>query len=427
MRIVIITAGAAGMYCGSCLKDNTLAGALIARSHDCLLIPTYTPLTLDEPDESTAPIYLGGVNVFLDEYRFSRWLPRFAKRWLDAPSLLRFVTRFANSGDYAKLGELTLSMLRGEAGRQAEHVIQLAEHLANDVKPDVVVLSNVLLSGIAPALKRRLDAPIIATLQGDDLFLDSLTSTHRSAAILQIQSNYVAVAGSIATSASYAEHMSKYLGLARANIHLVRPGIRVENFQTAVGRPSDELLTIGFFARIAPEKGLHRLVAALLTAKLPPFRLRISGWLGASQRRYLDKCLSDFRKQYEERVEYIPSPTLADKVRFLQSVDIFSVPAAFHEPKGIYLLEAMASGVPVVQPSSGAFPELVGMTQGGLLVEANNDQALAAGLEKLAHDPQLRKELGQRGQAAVKEIFNADDMASNTEAVLEKYLLGRIK
>src|SRR5262245_59696692 len=120
MRIAIITAAAAGMYCGSCLKDNTLAAALIARGHDTILIPTYTPLTLDEPDQVTAPIYLGGVNVFLDEYLWSKWLPNFSRRWLDHPAFLRFVTRFANSGDYSKLGDLTLSMLRGENGRQSK-------------------------------------------------------------------------------------------------------------------------------------------------------------------------------------------------------------------------------------------------------------------------------------------------------------------
>src|SRR5206468_3896455 len=158
--------------------------------------------------------------------------------------------------------------------------------------------------------------------------------------------------------------------------------------------------------RISPEKGLHRLIAALQAAKLPPFRLRISGWLGANQRSYLKRCLTEFREQYGDRVEYVSCPTLVEKVRFLQSLDIFSVPAVFHEPKGIYVLEAMAAGVPVVQPASGAFPEILQLTHGGWLVEPDNDQALALGLELLAKEPELRGLIGEHGRANVKKYFS---------------------
>ena len=142
MRIASITAGAAGMFCGSCLRDNTLAAALIRLGHDCLLLPTFTPLTLDEPDQSTSRVFLGGVNVYLDEYRLARWLPRFARHWLDRPGLLRFASRFSGIENYEKLGDMTLSMLRGDHGRQRREFDDLLRYLADDVKPEVVLVTN---------------------------------------------------------------------------------------------------------------------------------------------------------------------------------------------------------------------------------------------------------------------------------------------
>src|SRR5207248_2189380 len=101
MRIAAITAGAAGMFCGSCLHDNTLAAALVALGHDALLIPTFTPIRTDEVDVSTGRIFLGGINVYLDQYAAFRWVPRFARGWLDRPGLLRWVERFGGATDYA--------------------------------------------------------------------------------------------------------------------------------------------------------------------------------------------------------------------------------------------------------------------------------------------------------------------------------------
>src|SRR5205823_11752546 len=96
VRIAFVTAGAGGMYCGSCLRDNTLVTALRARGHDALLVPTYTPLRTDEPDVSQRRIFFGGINVYLEQ-KF--WLFRHTPRWLDRLLgfrwLLRWVSRFA--------------------------------------------------------------------------------------------------------------------------------------------------------------------------------------------------------------------------------------------------------------------------------------------------------------------------------------------
>ncbi len=155
MRIAYITAGAAGMYCGSCLHDNTLVSALIAQGHDAVLVPTYTPIRTDEPDVSQKRVFFGGINVYLQQklalFRHTPWT---LDRLLDAHSLLGFVSRWAAKTDAEELGELTVSMLKGAHGHQRKEIGKLVSWLANDLKPEIVNLTNVLLSGLVGEIKR---------------------------------------------------------------------------------------------------------------------------------------------------------------------------------------------------------------------------------------------------------------------------------
>src|SRR5271166_4129703 len=184
MRITYITAGAAGMYCGSCMRDNTLVAALARQGHDALLIPTYTPIKTDEPDVSQKRVFFGGINVYLQQkLSLFRHTPWSLDRLLDAPKLLRWVARFAVSTRAENLGDLTISILRGEHGYQRKEVEKLAGWLADDVKPELVNLTNVLLSGMVHEVKRRVGVPVLGTLQGDDIFLEALPEPHRSQAI----------------------------------------------------------------------------------------------------------------------------------------------------------------------------------------------------------------------------------------------------
>ena len=134
------------MFCGSCMHDNTLARALVAQGAEVNLIPTYTPIRVDEQDLSTREIFFGGVNVYLD-YRWSLWrkLPPRLTRWFDAPWILNLATKFVSS-NARQLGNITLAMLEGESGPQRREVEVLVDFLAG-LKPDVICFSNVLLVG----------------------------------------------------------------------------------------------------------------------------------------------------------------------------------------------------------------------------------------------------------------------------------------
>jgi glycosyltransferase involved in cell wall biosynthesis len=428
MRIAFITSGAAGMYCGSCMKDNTLASALIAQGHEALLIPTYTPIRTDEDDVSTRHIFFGGINVYLEQKSWLfRHTPWFVDKLLNFPRLLRWVSGIAVKTQAKKLGGLTVSMLQGTHGKQRKEIAKLLQFLKNEARPDVIILSNLLISGLVPEAKAALGVPILGTMQGDDIYLEALPAEHRRQCIDLVRENSRNIDGHFATSAYYADFMAGYLGLSRERIHVVHPGIKLKEYGEPREHREQPPYTIGYFARICPEKGLHHLVEAFrLMRRLPnapACKLRISGWLGSNNRNYFDEQMAKLRADgLGNDVEHVPSPNHAGKIAFLRSLDVLSVPTVYREPKGIYILEALANGTPVVQPGHGSFPELLAATGGGLLVEPDNPQALAEGLCKLLTDRALRRECGQKGQAAVRERFTADRMGSATVEVLKQYV-----
>lgn len=425
MRIAYITAGAAGMFCGSCLKDNALVAALQRLGHEAVLIPTYTPLRTDEEDVSLPRVFLGGINVYLEQkYALFRRTPRWFDHLLSGRRLLRWVSRFASRTSYRDLGELTISVLQGLKGHQAKEVVELAEWLSKELRPDAVVLTNALLSGVIPAIRQRLNVPVVVTLQGDDIFLDALESEHRAACLPLIRANCADVSAFIATSRYYADYMASYLGLPRSEMQVIYPGITLQGCSGARPVRREPPWTIGYFARICPEKGWHQLVEAYLllrkSRELPSVRLKVGGWLGANDRDF-------FQQQWRrleaaglaEEVEHVDCPTHEAKLRFLQSLDLFCVPTVYREPKGLYLLEAWANGVPAVQPAHGAFPELVERSGGGVLVPPGQPAALAEALAELLLDAERREKLGRAGAAAVFDYFHADRMAQETLKLLE--------
>lgn len=427
MRIAIITSGAAGMYCGSCMKDNTLASALIRQGHDALLIPTYTPIRTDEDDVSERRIFFGGINVYLEQKSWLfRHTPWFIDRLLNFPRLLRWVSRFAVKTQPEQLGPLTVSMLKGKAGKQRKEIAKLIRYLRREVRPDAILLSNVLISGMAPDLKSALDVPTFGILQGDDIYLEALPAADRGACLDLIRKNCEALAGLIATSAYYADFMARYLGVQRERISVVHPGIRLKGYEAPATLREAPPFTIGYFARICPEKGFHHLAEAFRilrqTPGAPECRLRVSGWLGENNRAYFETEMAKFaRAGLADAVEHVPSPDHAGKIRFLQSIDVLSVPTVYREPKGLYILEALANGVPVVQPAHGSFPELIAATGGGVSVEPDNPAALADGIHKLLTDHALRRQCGERGRSAVLARFSDEAMAAATLQVLKGF------
>lgn len=428
MRIAYIAAGAADMYCGSCLHDNALAAALQKMGHDAVLVPTYTPLRVDGPAVSIDRIFFGALNVYLEQKAAAfRHTPGVIHRLLDRPGLIRRAARLGASTDPTELGDLTYSILQGEEGFQAKELASLIAWLRDDLKPDIVHLTNSMFAGFARELKRELGVPVVCSLQGEDLFLAQLREPWKTRVHDLLRDRARDIDVFQVNSVWYADQMAEYLGgIDRRRMYVVPLGLRLEGHGGGAERSADGPFTIGYLARICPEKGLHVLVEAfrLLASRNPgQVRLRVAGYLGARDRGYLDDLNARIAEWgLADVYEHVGEVDRDGKIRFLQSLDVLSVPTTYREPKGLSVLEALANGVPVVQPRHGAFPEVIEATRGGLLVEPESPEDLARGLEELLRDPALRRELGQRGREAVHARFDDRAEAEATVRVYEAVL-----
>lgn len=430
MKIAYLTAGAAGMFCGSCMHDNTLARALIKLGCDVQLVPLYTPIRTDEENVAIDRVFMGGINVYLQQkFPILRFVPRWMKWWLDSPILLRFADSLGIKTTAKDLGRLAVSVLQGDHGYQKAEVDRLATWLTGELKPELIVFTNMLVAGSMPAIKKRLDLPIVVTLQGDDIFLSDLLEPFKSQAFAEIRRLMPYVDGFIVNSVYYADFMSEYLGAPREKFHIVPLGLDTKDFvefiKHEMKNDSTRPPTIGYLARLAPEKGLDVLVDAFIhlhrEMKRSDYRLRVAGWIGNQHRIYVAEQVAKIKAAgLSDKFELVGEIDRAGKIAFLKSIDVLSVPTPYREPKGLFVLESLAAGVPVVQPNHGAFPELLGATGGGLLVPPSNPPALAQSLDELLRDPTERESLARPAQARVHQNFSSDKMAAKTLEVLRR-------
>ncbi|MEK6235773.1 MAG: glycosyltransferase family 4 protein [Planctomycetales bacterium] len=426
MKIAYIAAGAGGMYCGNCLHDNTLARALLDEGHDVLLIPTYTPLKTDEVNVSMDRVFFGGINVYLQQKSaLFRHTPWFLDGLLDSPRMLDWAVQRGMSMQAEDLGALTVSMLQGEDGKQRKELDKLIEWLKKDVRPDVVHLSNILLAGMARRIRDELNVPVVCTLSGEDLFLDELTEPHASQARDLLREKIGDLDALVALNQYYADHMAKYLSADEDRIHVIPHGLDLTGHDDQTRTRDDDEFVLGYLARIAPEKGLHLLVEAfkLLSAEesTPKLRLKAAGYLGPSNREYLDGIETHLREAgLSDSFEYVGEVDRPTKIAFLQSLDCLSMPTIYQESKGLPVLEAMANGVPVVVPDHGAFPEIIKDAGGGLLCEPENPRGLADAIKRYMVDCDLAQSHGEAGRQAIHDRYTSQLMAERTLALYRR-------
>jgi glycosyltransferase involved in cell wall biosynthesis len=201
-------------------------------------------------------------------------------------------------------------------------------------------------------------------------------------------------------------------------MHVIQLGINPADFEPA-SRLRSSPIRIGYLARIAPEKGLHLLCDAYCKLRgdksLPETQLEVAGYLAPEHRTYLRDAKATL-SSHGIGAEFHFHGTLdrKAKLQFLRGLDIFSVPVTYDDPKGLPVLEAMAAGIPVVQPRLGAFAEILETTGGGLLVQPHDANSLADGLKKLVRDGPLSSQLGSLGRKGVLNYFNVSRMVNQT-------------
>jgi glycosyltransferase involved in cell wall biosynthesis len=396
-------------------------------------MPMYTPTRTDEPNVSDSRVFMNGITVCLEQqsafFRKTRWL--LDGVW-DAPWMLRLATKTSIAVNPRVLGEMTVSMLRGEDGYQRKDLGKLTSWLASwpatEAPADIVTLPNCLLSGLAKSIRRATGRPLCCTLQGEDLFLSQLPEPYRSQAWDLIRANVAHVDGYAAVSEFAASWWREHLGIPAHRMHVVPLGINLVDINLvdinlegsdAGLRFHSGRFTVGYLARVAPEKGLHLLAESYIRLRRETdfggATLEAAGYLAPEHRGYLrgiEKKVKDagFANEFRYRGEL----DRVHKIEFLRGLDVFSMPCTYDEPKGLSVLEAMANGVPVVQPRRGAFPEMLERTGGGILVEPDDAGSLARAIHGLWKNREQLAELGRRGAQGVREHYSVAQMAART-------------
>jgi glycosyltransferase involved in cell wall biosynthesis len=429
VKIIYIASGAANMYCGSCMHDNALAAALKAAGEDVSLFPLYTPMRLDEESVGERQIFYGGIKAYLMQ-KYPR--PFFGRELLlraaGSQAILRLMPHFdiGSAVDPVANAHLTISMLKGEDGNQRELLRELVQWIKSTYQPDVIHVTNALLIGVVREFKRSLQVPITCGLHGEDIFLEGMPQPYQQEALNIIRERAQDVDRFLAISTYYSEMFSRWVGLDRSKIDVVWPGVALDDYRDMPGGPSAARpLTIGFLARFVPEKGLHLLVDAFIrlyrSGEFPNLQLIAGGYVSRAYKTYIDGIRKTIKDNgLEHRIRLLGTLERRQKLSFFQQIDVFSVPAPYREPKGISILEALASGVPVVQPDHGAYPEWIHATGGGLLHRPNDPVDLAEKLAALLRDAELRKRLGEQGRQGVFEKSSSDCMASATLDVFRR-------
>jgi glycosyltransferase involved in cell wall biosynthesis len=377
---------------------------------------------LDEPQFGGSRVFLGGINLYLDSFSpWARRIPRFLRRWLDSPTVLGWATGRGVSNDARELGEMSLATLAGADGPQKTLVEELARFVGRELRPDVVCFSNALLAGTLSAIRREYDGPIACVLQGDDIFLDGLVEPYRSRVLARLRERAAGFDALLTHSHFYRDHMAALLDLPVERFRVTPLGIDLTGHD---GEPRERLgnpPTVGFFARICPEKGLHLLVDAMKIVRRtrPDVRLAAGGYLGPRDADYFASVKSAAAGFGNDFVHVGSPDGLADKVAFLKTLDLFSVPATYREPKGLSILEALANGVPVIQPDHGAYPEILARTGGGVLFRAGDTAALAERILELLSDDRKRCDLARQGRDGIHRVAGIEPTARETLAVLE--------
>jgi len=414
MKILHLTAGTGAYHCGSCIRDNALVAALQELGHEALLVPLYLPLVVDGADCSQdQPLFLGGINTYLQQnMSLFRGAPGWLNRALDARPLLKRVAAAASFTDPAELGEMTLSLLDGVSGHQSDEILRLAHWVRDEVRPDVVVMSNGLLAGIGEAIRTVTGIRVVCTLQSELHFVDGLTEPYRAQVWGRMSETLQKLDGVVAVSEYCRGQMLQRWGDACPDMSVIHSGLFLEGFTP---RALDERppMVLGYFARLSEEKGARVVLEAVHALRARPgfteLHLEMGGSVAPGGQDFVDSLAADAAEYGQVRIT--ENLSHRDKVDLLRGMSVLCVPGRMHEVAALYALEAMASGVPVVAAAEGGAGELIRATGGGLTFRGGDTVDMIDTLAELLGDAARQAELGASGRAGVMREYTAVAMA----------------
>lgn len=429
MNIVHIIPGSGGsFYCGNCLRDSKYVEAIRKLGHQVIKVPMYLPLFADEHDIKDIPVFYGAVSIYLKQlYPVFRKAPRWLDRILNSGPMLKLAAGMAGSTRAKGLEEMTVSMLLGEEGKQREELELMADWIAENCKPEIIHLSNALLLGLAHKLKERINVPVVCSLQDEDVWVDVMKPESRDEVwkLMHDKSQYVDVFVSV--SNYYASVAGEKMKIPAEKMETLHLGVDPSSYKGIQANKRNR--NIGFLSRMNYDNGLDILVDAfILLRKQKGFedvKLIITGGSTGDDSKFLGSLKKKLKKEkLIQEVDFCEDFSCEDRSGFFKRISVLSVPVRLGEAFGMYLLEAMAAGVPVVQPALGAFPEIIELSGGGLIYEPNTPGKLALALASILNDKELLETKSKNGYQGVLEHFDisiqADKLVNLYEKVIRK-------
>jgi glycosyltransferase involved in cell wall biosynthesis len=425
MNIMHIIPGSGGsFYCGNCLRDSKYVEALRKSDHKVVKLPMYLPLFADEHDLSREiPVFYGAISIYLkQQFPLFRKAPGWVDRALNSKPMLKLASRFAGSTRAKGLEEMTVSMLMGEEGQQKEELQKMVDWIVENCAPDVIHLSNALLLGLAHQLGERLHVPVICSLQDEDVWVDVMKPSAAESVWKLMSSKADHVTSFISVSDYYATLMKEKMSLPEKKVASVHIGVDPADYTF---KPvSEKGRNIGYVSRMCHENGLDILVDAFILLKqkegFEDVNLVLTGGSTGDDKKYLSDLRNRIREHgLHDHVEFHDDFEEQGLRDYFEKVSVVSVPVRNGEAFGIYLLECMVSGIPVVQPALGAFPEIVELTGGGVIYQENTPEELAGALVKLLSDQEEMDRLSRTGKEGVDKHFHIDIQAERMVKVYE--------
>lgn len=427
MKIIQIVPGFGGtFYCGNCLRDSALVQSLRREGHDALTLPMYLPLTINgETHPDGIPVFYGAVNLYLKQnFPWLRHMPAFVERLLNSAPILSFAAHKSGSTRAEGLEEMTESMLMGSEGNQWKELEELVAFLQKE-QPDVVHLSNVLLLGLASRIKEAVNVPVIFSLQDEDVWVDAMRDSYREHIWELMAEKAADVDAFIAVSRFYAGVMKQRIRIPDEKLHVVHIGVNPAAYEPSL--PATNPPAIGFLSRMNEENGFELLIDAFIELKrhdrFKAVRICADGGMTGDDKPFIRVQLQKLKRAGLEDQVDIQYEFRQDELNgFFKKISILSVPVLRGEAFGLYQLEALASGIPLVQPALGAFPEIIEATGGGVTYHPNTPGALAAKLAEVLDSPARIELMGRQGLDAVRKQFDCSMLTRRMTGIYQQLL-----
>jgi glycosyltransferase involved in cell wall biosynthesis len=423
MKIAYLVPGTGGaFYCGNCHRDRMFVTIMKNNpGTEVTAIPLYLMPNRDNfGDDFGQEVFFGAVSLFIKErVPALRNMPLFLEKLLDSPPMLRFAARQAGSTTPEGLEKTTIGMITGDSPFLLRESEKLLDHLSQHGKPDIIHLSNALLIGLAYHIKRLSGIPVICSLQNEDDWINEMDEPYRSEAWHLIGKASEVVERFVSSSEYYKQFMVSKTGINPNKIEVIHPVDKPE-FRVPLRLP-DEKPSIGYFSRLSVANGLDKMIGAFLIMKksIPDLRLHLCGGYTASDKSFVKEQVARIHKNgYESDLFLHNSFTGTEKESFFRSLDLLSVPVRKPDAWGQYLIESISSGVPVVQPATGASPEIVFMTGGGEVYNNDTAEGLAEAMTRLLSDSERRLKLRDAG---IKSLEGELSPAKMKERIREVY------